>query len=61
MDYFKLISGIALLIILSWLLMKNTKHKGFMNALLQIDTFLGLIAAIYLIVTSTASLLSQLY
>jgi hypothetical protein len=56
MDYLKLVSGIALLIIFSWLLVKNTKRKGFMNALFQIDTFIGIIAAIYLIVTSTASL-----
>ena len=56
MDYIKIIAGFALLIIFSWLLIKNSKRKGFMDALFQIDTILGIVAGLYLIITSVTSL-----
>ena len=56
MEYIKIIAGLALLIIFSWLLIKNSKRKGFKDALFQIDTILGIVAGLYLVITSVISL-----
>jgi hypothetical protein len=58
MDYTKLIAGIALLGIFTWILLKNSKRSGFIHALFRIDTLLGMVAGCYLIYTSVHSLLT---
>ena len=57
MEYIKLISGLVLAVTFIWLLMKNGKRTGFVNALLRVDTVLGIVAGVYLIFASTFSLL----
>jgi Mg2+/citrate symporter len=57
MEYFKLILGLGLTVTFIWLLMKNSKRTSFVNALLRVDTILGLVAGVYLVFTSTYSLL----
>jgi hypothetical protein len=57
MEYFKLILGLGLTVTFIWLLMKNSKPTSFINALLRVDTILGLVAGVYLVLTSTYSLL----
>jgi hypothetical protein len=57
MEYFKLILGLGLTLTFIWLLMKNSKRTNFINALLQVDTILGLVAGVYLVFTSIYSLL----
>ena len=57
MEYFKLIFGLALTATFIWLLLKNSKRTNFINALLRVDTILGLVAGVYLVFTSTYSLL----
>ena len=52
MDYFKLLAGLALLIIFGWLLARNYRRKGFINGLFAFDTLLGFIAGLYLVITS---------
>ncbi len=59
MEYFKLILGLGLTVIFIWLLMKNSKRTSFLNALLRLDTIIGLVAGVYLVFTSTYSLLAQ--
>ena len=61
MEYIQLMIGILLILIFSWLLVKNLKRKGFMNALLRIDTIGGIIAGFYLIITSIGSLMGQVF
>lgn len=56
MDYFKLLAGIALLIIFGWLLVRNSRRKGFIDGLFAIDTLLGLVAGLYLVFTSLNAL-----
>jgi hypothetical protein len=57
MEYIKLILGIILILVFSWLLIRNLKRSGFMNALLRIDTIGGIIAGFYLVITSIGSLM----
>ena len=57
MEYFKLIFGLGLTATFIWLLLKNSKRTNFINALLRVDTILGLVAGVYLVFTSTYSLL----
>ena len=52
MDYIKLIFGIGFIIVFIWLLVRNSKRSGFINALFSIDIILGLVAGVYLIFTS---------
>jgi hypothetical protein len=58
MDYIKLIAGIGLLVIFTWILLKNSKRSGFMHALFRIDTILGMAAGCYLVYTSFYSLIT---
>jgi hypothetical protein len=58
MDYLKLLAGIGLLIVFGWLLVRNAHRKGFINGLFAIDTLLGLIAGLYLVITSLNALWS---
>jgi len=57
MEYVKLVSGIGLMIVFGWILLRNMKRSGFMHSLLQIDTVLGIVAGLYLSITSAISLL----
>jgi hypothetical protein len=59
MEYIRLISGLGLTVTFIWLLMKNVKRKGFVSALFNVDALLGLTAGVYLVFTSTFSLLVQ--
>jgi hypothetical protein len=56
MEYIKIVSGLALLGIFSWILLKNMKRSGFIHSLLRIDTVIGIAAGLYLIITSVSSL-----
>ncbi len=59
MEYTKLILGLVLTITFIWLLVKNSKRTSFINALLRVDTILGMIAGMYLTFSSAYSLLVQ--
>ena len=59
MVFLKLILGIGLTVTFIWILVKNSKRTSFINALLRVDTILGVTAGAYLILTSTYSLLIQ--
>ena len=52
MEYMKLISGIILLLVFTGLLISNIKRKGFMHFLFRVDTVIGMLAGVYLIITS---------
>ncbi len=58
MEYIKLLIGIALMLIFTWLLIRNFKRKGLINALLRLDTIVGIISGGYLAVTSIHSLVN---
>jgi hypothetical protein len=58
MLYFKLVSGIALIAVFGWLLVRNSKRSTLLSALLSIDIILGLIAGLYLIFSSIALLIA---
>ena len=53
----KLVSGIALLIVFGWILPRNKERKGVIHSLFRIDTLVGIVAGIYLILTSVISIL----
>lgn len=57
MEYIQLFTGILLLLVFSWLLVKNFKRSGFMNVLLQIDTIGGMVAGVYLVISSVVALM----
>ena len=57
MGYVKLIIGIGLILVFTWLLVKNFKRTGFINALGQFDTMVGIIAGVYLVIASIGSLI----
>ena len=56
MDYVKLVAGLLLLIVFGWLLIRNGKRTGFLQAFFSIDILLGLIAGFYLLITSVVSI-----
>jgi hypothetical protein len=58
MEYTQLFIGILLILVFTWLLIKNFKRSGFINALLRIDTIGGIVAGFYLVVTSLASIIT---
>lgn len=60
MEYLNLVLGIILLAAFTWILVSNSKRKGFIHSLLRIDTILGIVAGLYLTMSSIASLLSNL-
>ena len=57
MEYIKLILGVVLIIAFTWILFRNSKRSGLLHALLRIDTVLGMIAGLYLAITSVHSLI----
>ena len=56
MDYLKLVAGFGLLIAFGWLLVRNQNRKGIIHALFRLDTVIGIVAGLYLIITSINSL-----
>ena len=52
MDYTKLLAGLGLLVIFTWILIRNGKRSGFIHTLFRIDTILGIVAGVYLIFTA---------
>ena len=59
MDYTRLILRIALLAIFTWLLIRNSKRSGFIHMLFRFDTIVGMVAGLYLIISSVHTLLVQ--
>lgn len=59
MDYTRLFLGIALLAIFTWLLIRNGKRSGFIHTLFRFDTIVGMVAGLYLIISSITALLVQ--
>ena len=55
MEYFKLIAGVVLLIVFIWLFLRIKERKGFISKIFYLDIMIGIIASLYLIVTSVAS------
>jgi hypothetical protein len=58
MEYFMLIVGLGFTTTFVWLLLKNSKRTSFISTLLRFDTVFGLIAGVYLVFTSTYSILA---
>lgn len=58
MEYFKLVAGVGLLAVFIWLLNRTSKRKGLLVSVLRVDMVIGIIAALYLIVSSTISIFS---
>lgn len=56
MEYTKLTLGIALLVAFTWILFRNSKRSGLLHALIRIDTIVGMIAGLYLVITAVHSL-----
>lgn len=59
MDYTRLILGIALLAIFTWLLIRNAKRSGAIHTLFRFDTIVGMVAGLYLIISSVNALMVQ--
>ena len=57
MEYTKLVVGIGLIMVFAWILFENRKRSGFVYALGRIDTIIGMIAGLYLVITSFHSLI----
>ena len=52
MEFGRLILGAALIVVFGWFLIKNVKRYGVAKALFSLDIILGLIAGLYLVITS---------
>lgn len=59
MEYFKLISGVVLVAVFFWILTKNSRRTGFLQAIIRVDTVLGTVVGLYLVFTFVNSLLFQ--
>ncbi len=57
MEIIKLFFGVVLLAIFGWLLVRNHNRKGIIHSLFHLDTILGIIAGLYLVVTGLGSIL----
>lgn len=57
MEYMKLLLGIALLALCTWIFLRNKNRSGFIHTLFRIDTIAGMVVGLYLIFTATHSLL----
>ncbi|HYC85140.1 MAG TPA: hypothetical protein VEB86_07950 [Chryseosolibacter sp.] len=57
MNYVKLILGIAILAIFIWIFARNRQRMGLIHTLGRIDTLVGIICGLYLILSSVKSLL----
>ena len=52
MEFIKLLLGLGLLIIFTWILVRNLKRKNLLHSLLRVDTLLGIVAGLYLVLSS---------
>ena len=59
MTYFKLIAGIAIFIIFCWLFGKSIKRYGFPKGVLSPDIIIGMLAGLWLTVSSILSLIEK--
>ena len=57
MEYVNLVMGISLFVAFTWIFARNRKRSGWLHALLRIDTVAGIVAGLYLVLTSVHSLL----
>jgi len=57
MDYLKFFGGLLVFFVFVGLLWRNSKQKGFASAIFSFDIVLGLIAGLYLIISSVAAVL----
>jgi len=55
MEYLTLTLGIGLLAIYTWIFIKNRKRTGVIHTLFRIDTIVGLLAGLYLVLSSVKS------
>jgi hypothetical protein len=59
MEYFKLIFGIALLVFFVWLtISRHRRTKSFIDSILNFDIILGIIAGLYLVISSVGTILT---
>jgi general stress protein CsbA len=58
MEYIKLFCGIGLLVVFTWLLLRNSVRKGFIHSLFRLDIAMGMIAGGYLVITSIIAVLA---
>ena len=56
MEFVNIFLGIGLIGIFTWLLLRNLKRSGFINAVFRFDTIVGIVAGLYLLVSSIHSL-----
>lgn len=56
MEYVNIFLGIGLIGICTWLLLRNLKRSGIINAVFRFDTIVGIVAGLYLLVSSIHSL-----
>ncbi|MDQ2656871.1 MAG: hypothetical protein M3Y60_05580 [Bacteroidota bacterium] len=52
MEIGRLILGAALIVVFGWFLVKNIKRNGVAKALFSLDIILGLLAGLYLVISS---------
>jgi hypothetical protein len=57
MEYFKLLLGIGFTIVFTWAFFRNSKKSGFVPSLFSLETMIGLIAGIYIVIISINSLI----
>ena len=57
MELFKLIAGFSLVAIFAWLIYRTRNAKGVLNNIFKFDMIVGIVAGIYLIVSSVGSIL----
>jgi hypothetical protein len=52
-------AGIGLLVIFTCFLIKSTKRYGVAKALFSVDIILGIVAGVYLVITSILSMMNK--
>jgi hypothetical protein len=57
MEYVNFIMGVGLFVAFTWIFVRNRKRSGWLHALLRIDTITGIVAGLYLVLTSVHALL----
>ena len=58
MNIVTLCVGLVLIAVFGWLLVRNSKRWGFVQALFSLDIIVGIVAGIYLTFTSIIALLT---
>jgi hypothetical protein len=57
METMNLMLGICLLAAFGWIFFRNSKRSSVLHAFLRIETIAGIVAGLYLVISSAASLL----